>query len=550
MFTKKLKYLSFVMLFVVSVKAQIVDKSISYIPHNISSKNIIELPNINVDKLLMEDEFEAKNGHKSPRFAYAHEVNFTPFNSGDWKEVEGGKVWTFTYKTHNEFSSSLTLVDVSIPEGSYITFYNPNTNELAGPFTQKSTFKSKLGTQPIHGNTFTIKYFEPNKAPKGTFKVKYIAEAYKNVFDVASSFKKGFNSSGTCNNNVVCPEGDPYKDQINSVVLLIKGNGTRWCSGCMIGNTDKSDTPYLLTAYHCVDANDNGSISTAEYIDLDIWTFIFNYESPDCSPSADGTTTNSISGSSLVASWFDSDYALLELSSVPPLNYTPFYAGWDRTTAGANNAYGIHHPSGDVKKISFENDVVIESPLDVNRWRVPGWDDGPTEGGSSGSPLFNQFGKVVGQLYGGLSSCGSLANADLNDDFDEYGKFNVSWDGNTKHDTTMLSKWLDPTGKDLSDIEGYYIYPLFSDSNQFDYDFKMYPNPTSKNLFVSAFFEKNDNAINLEFVDYTGRIVLKTSFPNRVIKYSINISGLAQGCYFVKVNNGVSSFTEKLLIVE
>ncbi|MFP5471282.1 MAG: trypsin-like peptidase domain-containing protein [Bacteroidia bacterium] len=545
----KITILSF--LFCVFVaSAQIAQKPETYpIVEFVSPEQAIELPKLDVGKLRTEDSLEALQMHYSPRFAYAHKLNLNTNHSGKWIDLPNGKLWQLSFKGNFDYTMSVIFANVEIPEGAYIYVYNPKNKEKAGPFTQESLFKNKLSVHPIRGNELVIEYFVPIPSSNlGYLEIESVAEAYRDVFNLSSSFKKGFNSSGSCNNNVVCPEGDVYEDQINSSILVIKGGGTRWCSGCMIGNTDTSDTPYLLSAYHCVDQNDNSVISSSEYADLANWVIMFNYESPDCSPSADGPLTNSISGVSLVASYYNTDVSLLELSSIPPASYVPFYAGWDRSTTGANNAFCVHHPSGDVKKISFENDPVIESTRDANFWRVVAWDDGVTEGGSSGSPLFNENAQVVGQLLGGFSSCASQANGDPNDDWDEYGRFDVSWVGDAD-DTTKLAPWLDPTGTNATSIDGYYIHSLSSDSNAFDYEFKMYPNPIlDKKLNFSVFFKDSGEKGSVEFFDNVGRKVLEVTCPNNIIKYVIDLRNLSEGHYFVKATFGENIVTDRILV--
>ena len=74
------------------------------------------------------------------------------------------------------------------------------------------------------------------------------------------------------------------------------------------------------------------------------------------------------------------------------------------------------------------------------------WDLGATEGGSSGSPLFDQHHRIVGQLHGGQAACG-------NDDPDWYGRLFTSWTG----DGTAggrLSDWLDPLNSGLVTLDG------------------------------------------------------------------------------------------------
>jgi hypothetical protein len=52
------------------------------------------------------------------------------------------------------------------------------------------------------------------------------------------------------------------------------------------------------------------------------------------------------------------------------------------------NTTGIHHPSGDVKKISFNiDDTEVGQFGGADCWHVLDWEDGTTEPGSSGSPL-------------------------------------------------------------------------------------------------------------------------------------------------------------------
>jgi len=52
-----------------------------------------------------------------------------------------------------------------------------------------------------------------------------------------------------------------------------------------------------------------------------------------------------------------------------------------------------------------------------------GW--GVTEGGSSGSPLFDNNKRVIGTLTGGNSDCSNQSTAT-----DYYGKFSKHWDAN------------------------------------------------------------------------------------------------------------------------
>ena len=148
-----------------------------------------------------------------------------------------------------------------------------------------------------------------------------------------------------------------------------------------------------------------------------------------------------------------SDFCLLELNSVPPASYNVQYSGWDASDANTvSSVVGIHHPSGDLKKISFENDPVTQGNWGgAQTWDVAQWDDGITEPGSSGSPLFDQNHRIIGQLYGGNSACsGNVENGQG----DSYGRFGVSWDAGATA-ATRLKEWLDPGNTGILVVDGY-----------------------------------------------------------------------------------------------
>ncbi len=207
----------------------------------------------------------------------------------------------------------------------------------------------------------------------------------------------------------------------------------------MINNTNNNGTPYLLTANHCYTSS------------VGSWVFWFNYQSSTCSNPGSSPAYNSLSGSTLKARRSNSDFCLLQLNSTPPTAWDVFYSGWNRGTAAPKQETGIHHPSGDIKKISRDNNAATNGGAGgwgSDHWRVY-WDQGVTEGGSSGSPLYDQNKRIVGQLHGGASYCGASA-ANL---WDEYGKFSESWNGTSA--SKRLRDWLDPANTGATTNDGY-----------------------------------------------------------------------------------------------
>lgn len=252
----------------------------------------------------------------------------------------------------------------------------------------------------------------------------------------------GFGQSGACNINVLCPLGNGWEPERNSVALGLSGDGTGRFSGSMIMNTCGTNRPFFLTANHVY------NLATPVQ-NVSGWRFTFQAWSPTCTPSqnSDGVTYN---GSTLRANWANSDFCLVELNTTPPTNSGINYAGWTRSTTPAQNATGIHHPRGDVMKISRANNTVTRTGYytsGTTYWQA-NWSPqnngagqtvtAVTERGSSGSPLFDQNHRIIGQLHGGPSVC---SGSQL---WDYYGSFDVSWTGGGTN-ATRLSNWLDPS---------------------------------------------------------------------------------------------------------
>ena len=185
------------------------------------------------------------------------------------------------------------------------------------------------------------------------------------------------------------------------------------------------------------------------------WAFRFNWRSPNpqCASginSPDGNFDQTLSGANLIADNGNSDFGLLEITAPLPNSWDVVWAGWDRSSTPANFTVGIHHPSGDIMKVCRDDDqptMSIQGGAQV--WFLDEWETGVTEPGSSGSPLFNQNGRIIGQLFGGAAACSGTVN---NQQYDYYGRFDVSWD-NGNSPSTRLKEWLDPNNTGETSID-------------------------------------------------------------------------------------------------
>ena len=274
---------------------------------------------------------------------------------------------------------------------------------------------------------------------------------YTDIFHFSSSSRER-----DCGENVTCDSAQDYRDQSNSVIYMIINEYT--CSGTLINNVNNDNTPYVLTAWHCVVGEGN----LGEHNDF---VYYFNHESPTCQGTA-GSFEYSVSGSTLLAMRNEnvgSDFALLVMDESPPSNWDPFYAGWSNSEDAPLISVGIHHPEDYPRKINYDDDYAYSCAWNTadTHWCLS-WDDGGTASGSSGSPLFNSEKQVIGANTGSDGPDCS-AGPDL------YGKFSVSWDGGN-NSTRRLRDWLDPDNTGAVSIDGIYTNSelITGDINQDD----------------------------------------------------------------------------------
>jgi hypothetical protein len=299
----------------------------------------VAMPQLDVKTLMAEDEIEKERGIPF-RFGYSFEVDYSLENSGNWEKLDdGGRIWRLKIFSEGAYSINLIYSHFWIPDGAELFIYNENRDMVRGAFTSKNNKDhNQFATAPVKGDVSILEYYEPaNVTERGIINIAGIVHGYKDIFNYETVKAAGFGSSGSCNINVECPEGDPWQDQIRSVAMILTDGGTRICSGALVNNMRQDGAPYFLTADHCL-----GSEET--------WVFMFNYQSPNCNNN-DGPTYMTVSGSTLLANYPTSDMAFLLLSEPPPDGYDVYFGGWSVYDIPSQTSVAIHHPRGDVKKI-------------------------------------------------------------------------------------------------------------------------------------------------------------------------------------------------------
>lgn len=419
---------------------------ISYVNYPLDSKiesvfeniNSLQIDRPNIESLIEEDKITDNYKDISWRFGAIVEQEIDVLNQASKVSLASGDlVYRLKISTKDAMSLNFNYSQFELAEGVSYFIHADNLEHTIGGFNEKNNpnridFASGL----TKGKSAIIEVFVPLEAiGKSKITISSIVYGYRSLYDKAASYGQ----SAYCNVNINCSLGDNWQSEKRSVVIILSSSNSRLCTGTLINNVRQDSTPYVLSAQHC-------PISPSNSI------YIFNYESANCHPQTDGYLNKSIVGSTVRANYIGTDFVLFELSSKPPLSYNVFYAGWNADGTAPTNGTGIHHPAGDVKKISVDYDTLRSSryanyTLPNGHWEVSDWDIGSTQPGSSGSPIFNEKHQVVGQLSGGQALCGK----DLPD---FYGKFSLSWNHQSATNQ-QLKYWLDPDSTNVLELNGF-----------------------------------------------------------------------------------------------
>jgi len=384
--------------------------------------------------------------HAPYRFAESMKVYLGPEISGTWQILRDGiRIWRQGIRYKNAHSLGIIFDNFKLEKGERVFIYDPSGHIVQGAFTQDNNKPwGSLAVAPIPGDELMIEYQIPaGRKNHGTLSVGQVSVGFRDIFRQQSKFKDRFyGTSGPCNIDINCEAGNDWQAEKNAVVRIFINNNTL-CTGVLMNTALNDATPYLLTAGHCIkDSSDAANT-----------VFVFQYESPYCQ-GPDGSVTKSLSGSNLRATTGNLDFTLVQLSKIPPFTYNPYFAGWDNRNTPPSSSVCIHHPCGDVKKISVDNNAAVSSDYDIydkdSFWKILQWDIGTTEIGSSGAPLFDNNHRVVGTLSGGDAHCGSSIN-------DYFQKLAYIWNSYPE-DSSQLKVWLDPQNSQLTFRNGYDPY--------------------------------------------------------------------------------------------
>lgn len=425
------------------------------------------LPAVDRAKLLAEDDARVAEAvgavaSKRMRVARGDSVSIDTTAQGVWQATrDGGRLWRVRINVAHATELQIGFTGFDLPQGAEVSVYSLRERYSTQAYGRADANQfGQLWAAMVPGDSAIVELYLPSGAAAHVLKIGYVGSGYRDMFEREGGFVP-LGSSGACNINVACPLGDPYRDQIRSVAhYSFVDDGTWICTGTLVANTSGDRRPLFLTAAHCV-----ASDAVAGTM-----TFYWNYQSTTCNGNTGVSMAQNQSGAQLRMTRANVDTSLVLLNAEPQAAFNVYYSGWDASGTTPGGVIGIHHPSGDPKKITedangvttMNNCIGTGGGTTNTHWRTGApYTQGTTEGGSSGSGIWIPAGDasggqrlVIGVLSGGSADCnGSVPNSG----YDCYGKLSVAYDGTAA--SQRLKDWLDPQNGGATSTQGYNAAP-------------------------------------------------------------------------------------------
>lgn len=382
--------------------------------------------------------------------------DLTPYLA--WTESTDGSLTAALAITSPEARAMrLALTVQGLPKGIEMRFFNPQQpGRLFGPFfakdispavynrssffykknltLEKATLKNDLFWSPVvEGDTIGLEIYLPSKKQLTNFSVSIpqISHLTLSVMDLQTKSLSDVDLSGACNIDVSCSNANPTIRAATAKIVFTDNGSTYMCSGTLLNDEEKGWIPYFMTAHHCLNTVDAARTVNSYWL----------FERATCGGERPHSVIQFTRGAELLASGQNSDFAFLQLKDAG-IARTPgiHFAGWSAAVLQASSeVFGIHHPQGDLKKWSHG---IAMGPAEYGDELISGgshikviWSEGTTEGGSSGSAIFDNKNRFRGSLHGGYASCHNQSAPDW------YGRFDVTY--------PKVKRWLKKAAKPL-----------------------------------------------------------------------------------------------------
>jgi Fibronectin type III domain./Trypsin. len=271
-------------------------------------------------------------------------------------------------------------------------------SSVFGPFTNEGPWgNGEFWSGTVDGDTVVIEFYKKTDENGQGFEVFEVSHI---LTELASRLQPTEPEVLNCEVDASC-----YADIEKNAVARItfNENGAEWvCTGTLLNNVAQDQTPYFLTANHCV---------STQAVAQTVQVYWF-YRTTSCNSWVlRSDIVHHASGANLLAAQSSNDFSLLRLlNNAPP---GAVFSGWTPAAQPiGTGVFGLHHPGPyappdidsylrrSTGSILTTNEACADTGL-VSGYGI-GWTFGLTEQGSSGSGLWNSSHYLIG-----LDSCGN-----------------------------------------------------------------------------------------------------------------------------------------------
>ena len=374
---------------------------------------------------------------------------------GVLERTSEGLTWTIELTSPGAAALRVAFENLDLPQAASLYVYNAE-GEAHGPYGGRGIAGSgNLHSNTVGGDTVRVQLqYRGNPSVGDLARLRFDIASLGHIsprFEAAARMNPkaaAANAKAFCSYNASCVVSGECSQNWSALaatregvahMLFPSGGGYYICSGGLLNNTNNDGRLLFLTANHCI-SQESEANGLETFWDYRATGCTSGFSPCDYSYATMRTTYPTALGATIRATGTAGDYSLMELLQKPSGTLT--FLPWTNVAVATTTAtlHRLSHPSGapqaysrqNVTPSSFTCRTLSRGPYIYSQDVV-----GATEGGSSGSPVLDGTGQVVGQLYG---ACGS----NLNDECDSVNNRTV--DGALAYYYPNVSAYLAPSG--------------------------------------------------------------------------------------------------------
>lgn len=269
-----------------------------------NEKEVSITPPEDFKKLLAGERVGDNNGEYKNTFAIPVKLNVNVLEQSNKIRDNRFVTYYLSLTVYQALNLSLQFNDFLLSDNSILSIFT--SHELTDSITAKENNPGNIwATRVYQGEKIYIMLKVPlNEVGKTRLTIEQVGLGYKKV---GGAFFGNPGASATCNINVACAAGNGWENERNSVALIVSNQQTT-CTGTLTMNTCGTNTPYVLTANHCLDGN------------VANWVFQYQYWSTNCTTNSGWIEDIQFNGCTLRANDAATDFALVEMAQTPPAN--------------------------------------------------------------------------------------------------------------------------------------------------------------------------------------------------------------------------------------